>query len=33
MLERSLTVADPDLPILAQARQMRAQFDGAKGGI
>jgi tetratricopeptide (TPR) repeat protein len=33
MLERSLALADPDLPILAKARQLRAQFGGAGGGV
>jgi tetratricopeptide (TPR) repeat protein len=33
MLERSLTVADPNLPILEKARQLRAQFSGESGGI
>jgi tetratricopeptide (TPR) repeat protein len=33
MLERSLTVADPNLPVLEKARQLRSQFNGENGGV
>ncbi len=33
MLERSLAVADPNLPILVKAQELRARFSGEGGGI